>query len=186
MQKIIERLGSGLFSSLSAALGASTRGPVPGPSRPMPPSRKHVAVEPLTVQVGDVGKALRTVTALVAETTACSAPTVLVEGVGDHAFGQQPRTKLRPFADLDELPSRGQPVSAAFDRDKNNTGTAQGSIVPYMYRVRIGGAKDRLYRCADGVCVLAALRWYHQSCRVVSESVQSPLRVPSSVSVRVP
>ena len=82
----------------------------------MPPSRKHVAVEPLTVQVGDVGKALRTVTALVAETTACSAPTVLVEGVGDHAFGQQPRTKLRPFADLDELPSRGQPVSAAFDR----------------------------------------------------------------------
>ena len=86
----------------------------------MPPSRKPKALEPLAVQRGDVVLALfgkhQWLPALVSETTDCSAPTVLIEFFGDHAVGQQPRAKLRPFADLETMSSRSQPQSAAHGR----------------------------------------------------------------------
>ena len=84
----------------------------------MPPSRKPKSLEPLAVQHGDVVLALfgkhQWLPALVSETTDCSAPTVLIEFFGDHAVGQQPRTKLRPFSDIDSI-SR-QPQSASYGR----------------------------------------------------------------------
>ena len=112
----------------------------------MPPSRKPKALEPLAVQRGDVVLALfgkhQWLPALVSETTDCSAPTVLIEFFGDHAVGQQPRAKLRPFADLETMSSRSQPQSAAHGRA--------------VAEARRGGAAGAISRCAPALYVKIA------------------------------